>query len=492
MRLSVSDLYPYFRPSECRLRVYLKARGEPEDKPSPYEAVILRLGNRHEAAHLRSLGAVTDLRGGTLEQRAQATRDVLQAGEPATLYHAVLKRAATISGEALEVLGEPDFILAAPGNVVIRDCKIAKRVNEDDHPEILRQLELYAWLFEGTIGATPTTLEVCRGDGSLVTVDYDGGDKGLAALTRIVESKLLAEEPYDAVGWTRCGDCCFRSRCWQKAEERRDLALVSDIDKSLAMTLHGAGTTTIDELLVNFDEGTLSAVKRPWGTKTQKVGARAATILQNARSLATKSEILLQQPAFPPSANYVMFDCEGLPPQLDELDKVYLWGLQVFGETPGPYQGATGGFGVDGDRQAWEAFLTGAGDIFDRYGDIPFVHWHHYERVKIDAYIKRFGPNLTADRVKANLVDLLPITRKSVVLPLSSYSLKVVERYVGFERTLEEYGGDWAMAKYIEATETENEAERAALMKQILDYNREDLESTWAVLQWLCARAHAA
>jgi hypothetical protein len=33
--------------------------------------------------------------------------------------------------------------------------------------------------------------------------------------------------------------------------------------------------------------------------------------------------------------NYVMFDLEGMPPQLDELEKIYLWGMQVFGERPG-------------------------------------------------------------------------------------------------------------------------------------------------------------
>jgi predicted RecB family nuclease len=241
----------------------------------------------------------------------------------------------------------------------------------------------------------------------------------------------------------------------------------------------------MDELLQTFDEPALAALKRPWGTKQQKVGARAVTILRNAESLATKSEILLQSPGVPRSANYAMFDCEGLPPQLDELDKIYLWGLQVFGDKPGTYRGATGGFGPDGDRQAWELFLTFADEILGAYGDIPFVHWHHYERVKIDGYISRFGSSDIANRVKTNLVDLLPITRKSTVLPLSSYSLKVVEQYVGFQRQLEEYGGDWAMAKYIEATETEDEATREALMNKILDYNREDLEATWAVLQWL-------
>ena len=487
MYLTASDVYPYFRPSECRLRVYLKARCETEDKPSPYEAVILRLGERHEAAHLASLGAILDLRNGALAERVEATRRAILDGKPSILYHGVLTRAGSILGRTCEIVGEPDFIFVSepPTRVVIRDCKMAKRINDDDHPEILRQLELYGWLFEDVTTAAAFKLEVLRGDDQLVDIPYNGGGKALAALAKVLVARLLDSEPYEPVGWTRCGHCGFHSRCWTRAEEHRDVALVVDIDRSLALTLHDQNVNGIDELLQTFDEATLAALKRPWGTKQQKVGARAATILRNARSLATNSETLLQPPAVRQYANYAMFDCEGLPPQLDELDKVYLWGLQVFGRNGGPYRGATGGFGPDGDQQAWEAFLKFAAEILNAYGDIPFVHWHHYERVKIDGYVDRFGSSEIATRVKNNLIDLLPITRKSIVLPLSSYSLKVVERYVGFKRQLEEYGGDWAMAKYIEATETKDEVTRATLMNKILDYNREDLEATWAVLQWL-------
>ena len=105
-------------------------------------------------------------------------------------------------------------------------------------------------------------------------------------------------------------------------------------------------------------------------------------------------------------------------------------------------------------------------------------------------YIDRFGdPEGVAARVKENLLDLLPITQKSIALPLPSYSLKVVEQYIGFERTQDEYGGTWAMAKYIEATEMADERQRAEVMDEILTYNEEDLQATWAVLQWLKSRA---
>lgn len=55
----------------------------------------------------------------------------------------------------------------------------------------------------------------------------------------------------------------------------------------------------------------------------------------------------------------------------------------------------------------------------------------------------------------------------------------------GFERHLTDAGGEWSMARYIEATETADEALRAEIIDQILAYNREDLEATWAVMRWL-------
>ena len=198
------------------------------------------------------------------------------------------------------------------------------------------------------------------------------------------------------------------------------------------------------------------------------------------------TETRLGRPDLPEARHYVMFDLEGMPPHFDELDKVYLWGTQVFGETPSEYHAALAGFGATGDRDGWSAFLAHCRQLFERHGDVPFVHWHHYETTKIRAYIQRHGDaDGTARRVLANCVDLLPIVRNAIVLPVPSYSLKVVEPYVGFRRTLDEYGGDWSMARYIEATETSIKAERQAIMHEIVAYNREDLEATWAVFRWL-------
>jgi predicted RecB family nuclease len=137
-----------------------------------------------------------------------------------------------------------------------------------------------------------------------------------------------------------------------------------------------------------------------------------------------------------------MFDLEGLPPHLNELEKIYLWGIQVYGDKPSAFLPANAGFGTDGDREGWKQFLGNAAQIFKEYGNIPFVHWSAYEKTKINTYIERHSDrDGIAATVLANLFDLLPVTQKAVALPLPSYSLKVVEEFVGFKRTQEEYGG---------------------------------------------------
>ena len=256
---------------------------------------------------------------------------------------------------------------------------------------------------------------------------------------------------------------------------------------SRARVLHTRGIETIDQLQEQFDRESLAELERPWGKKRMRVGeAVSRQILAGVQALVEGRPIILAEPAIPEHPSYVMFDLEGLPPRLDELEKIYLWGLQVFGEDPGPFCAATAGFAPHGDREGWEAFLAEAKSILERYGDIPFVHWATYERTKLDLYLSRYGDRAgVGERVKRNLLDLFPITQDAVALPVPSYGLKQAERIAGFKRTLDEYRGDWSIARYIEATETHSAQLRADIMDEILAYNREDLEATWAVLRWL-------
>jgi predicted RecB family nuclease len=492
MRLTASDIVTLYRPTPCPLRVYLRHQGVEESEPGDFERVLQKLGERHEAEHLASLGPCEDLSAVPAEQRVQRTAEAIRSRVP-VIYQGEIAAETQLGGVPVAIVGRPDFLILDGDGYLIRDSKLSLRVDEENHPEILLQLQLYGWLFERTAGTPAKRLQVHAGGGDIVDVPYDGGAAALSELARILELKRLGAEPYEPLGWTKCGGCGYSARCWPPAEARQDVSLVIEVDQGLARRLHGDGTETAQQLAERFDTQRLSGLKRPWGDREQKVGKKAERILMYAEVLVSGKERVLAPPAIPTHDSYVMFDLEGMPPHLDELEKIYLWGMRVYGKRPSDYIGVAAGFGGDGDREGWERFLTAAAGIFAEYGDIPFLHWAPYERTHVKQYIDRHGdPDGTAARVLGNLVDLLPITKNAIALPLPSYSLKVVEGYVGFRRKQEGCSGDWAMAQFILATETGDEAERNSRMAEILKYNEEDLAATWAVFEWLRGKGVAA
>lgn len=486
MKLLASDFYTLYQPSFCGLRVYLQQTGQEEAPAGPYAEMLRRLGERHERNYLETLPALCNLAAYPTDERITRTLAAIRERLP-VLYHPLFQATVDIQGHTCEIRGEPDLLLAEPGGYVIRDIKLSRRISETEHPEIIRQLQLYGRLFELATGQPPLRLEVFSGQRTVLPIAYNQGRAALEALQEVLEFKTKPAEPYSPVGWSKCAGCGFRGYCWPRAERQGDVALVAGLDQGLALALRERNVHTVNDLVQQFDHERLAQLARPCGGRLQRVGKAADAIWLNARALASGREIFLQKPELPEARQYVMFDLEGLPPQLDDLQKIYLWGLRVYGGQPGPYQPAVAGFGPEGDFQGWQDFLGQARDIFTRCGDLPFIHWHNYEKTHVRMYLERYGdaPDGSGARVLRNLVDLLPITKKSLALPLPSYSLKVVEKYIGFKRGMEEYGGEWSMAKYIEAVETENEQDRRALMEKILQYNREDLDATWAVLRWL-------
>jgi len=488
MQIFASDFYDLYQPSFCELRVYLKFQGLEETPPGPYAEMLRRLGERHEANTLKQFPNYVNLAAYPATERTHKTMEAIAQKHP-VLYHPRFEGRAILADQQTRIIGEPDLLVLTPAGYVVQDIKISRRVSEKDHPEILRQLELYGWLFEQALGDPPANLEVVMGQGDVAGIENDHGRRALETAEELIRLRLLPQEPYSPVGWSKCQGCGFRSHCWPAAEKKQDTALVADLDQGLALALKAAGIENISSFLQKFTAETLSAFVRPWGEGQQKVGKRAQALLWNAQALHTQQEILLEKPCIPRLDHYVMFDLEGIPPQLDELQKIYIWGLQVVGKTTGPFTPAVADFGSHGDQAGWERFLALAKTILAAYGEIPFVHWANYEKTNIKLYQERFGdPEGVAERVLNLCLDLLPITKASLALPLPSYSLKVVEKYIGYKRSMQEYGGDWSMAKYIEAMETEDTTEQRALMDQILKYNQEDLEAMWGVMRWLLGK----
>ena len=485
MKLTAQNIYDFYAPSVCERRLFYRFIREEETPPGPFEEVIFMLGQRHEKIHVNSLGECVDVSKVLRHQQPEKTKELIQNNTP-VIYQGVLAGNETINGSEVQIIGIPDIMIYENSSYIIRDCKLARHADEKNHPEILAQLQVYGYLFERNTGKKPAKLEAFLGDSSIVEIPYDDGDSAMIILKALLDIVSLADVPYSPVSFSKCQDCGFRGICWDVSVRHNDVAVVYGLDQSLARVLKGEGILTIEHLLNSYDEASLSELNIPCGESYGKVGKRARMILLHAKAMKQKKNILLGKVDLPDNPNLVMFDIEGFPPYLDELEKIYLWGIQVYGEKPGPFTPAVSPIAPDGDQEGWESFLLNCQRIFDEYGDIPFIHWHHYEKTKVKLYMQRYGDiNGIARRVLDNLVDLLPLTKRAMVLAEPSYSLKVVEQLANFKRTQDEYGGKWAMAKYIEAVETEDTNVRKEIIDQITKYNEEDLAATWAVFQWL-------
>ncbi len=485
MKLTTQNIYDLYSPSLCERRLFYRSIREEETPPGPFEEVIFMLGHRHEKNHINSLREYVDVSKILRDQQPETTKQLIQNNTP-VIYQGVLAGNETINGSQVQIIGIPDIMIYENSSYIIRDCKLAQHADEKKHPEILAQLQVYGYLYEKNTGEKPAKLEASLGDSSIVEIPYDDGNSAIRILKALLDIVSLADVPYSPVGWSKCQGCGFSKICWEASVKNNDVALVYGVDKNLAEVFRNEGILTVEHLLNNYTEASLSELKRPWGKSLRKVGNSAQGILLHAKAMKEKKNILLGKVDLPDNSNLVMFDIEGFPPYLEEMEKIYLWGVQVYGEKPGPFTPAVSPIAPDGDQKGWESFLLNCQRTFDEYADIPFIHWHHYEKTKVKLYMERYGDiNGVARRVLDNLVDLLPLTKRAMVLAEPSYSLKVVERVANFKRTQDEYGGKWAMAKYIEAVETEDHNVRKGIIDQILKYNEEDLAATWAVFQWL-------
>jgi predicted RecB family nuclease len=218
-------------------------------------------------------------------------------------------------------------------------------------------------------------LEVVLGTSRIDTTQYLGHEQVIGQIQELlrVVARDNADEP---VGWSKCGGCGYREICWPQAMWQQDVAILIDVDQGLARSLYERGCRTITDLLRDYDPDTLASIQRLWGASVKKVGIRAATsVLNHARAMVNNQVVVLAPPKLPEAPCVVMFDLEGLPPQVDQLEKVFIWGLKVFGDQPSPFQYALAFPSEADDEATWFNFLDLAEHIFNDYGDIPFVHW---------------------------------------------------------------------------------------------------------------------
>jgi len=133
------------------------------------------------------------------------------------------------------------------------------------------------------------------------------------------------------------------------------------------------------------------------------------------------------------------------------------------------------------ESEMWRKFI----DFITDRPEAPIYHYGFFELDVMRRFAARYGlDDETLSNVEANMHDLLFLIRPAVVFPLSFYSLKDLGAYVGYAWQAGDITGVQAVRWFEDWLKTKNEK----ILKQILDYNKDDVKATWTLKKWVADR----
>ncbi|SOE03495.1 TM0106 family RecB-like putative nuclease [Blastococcus haudaquaticus] len=384
--------------------------------------------------------------------------------------------------------GQSDFLLRVdrPSPVFgawsyeIADTKLARKLKVG----ALLQMATYAERLTELQGVAPEFIHVVTGDGEsrpwrLIDV---------AAYARRARARLetfVEAPPFtgpSSIGY--CEQCRWAERCNGELRQADDLGLVAGMRGDHRDLLRAAGIPMLEAL----------ATASPELLKTSGIGADARTRLQQQaaeqlkeRRTGESSRTLLPPVAGlgllrlpPPSLGDLYLDFEGDPWFEDGAGIEYLAGL---GDRAGGFTPLWAH-----DRLAEKQMVA---DLIDRIVAAaqadPAMHVYHYAPYEVSALKKLTGGygvrEAELDQLlrEERFVDLYPVVRQSMRISKESYSIKKVEAFYGRSHEGEVASGLGSVLVYEQWLQDGDAAKLAA----IESYNKEDVDSTRELHDWL-------
>ncbi|MGH2392557.1 MAG: TM0106 family RecB-like putative nuclease, partial [Candidatus Limnocylindria bacterium] len=301
-----------------------------------------------------------------------------------------------------------------------------------------------------------------------------------------------------------CDVCRWRLDCEARRRADDHLSLVAGITRRQRRSLENRGVATLEALggltlpVVPQVEGTsASALERVREQARIQLAGRLQDqvlyelLLPAAGEVAPPELGLASLPE--PSPGDLFFDIEGDPYAADS-GLEYLFGVM---DLDGTWHvtwstDTSGSFGLEGEKRAFEAVM----DLFAaRLWQYPDAHVYHFAPYEPTALKRLMGLHATredeVDRLLRGgaLVDLHRVVRQSLRASVMSYGLKHLEPLYGFSRSVDLRDAGSSIVAFEQWLELDH-GERPASdhLERIEGYNRDDVESTRRLREWLEGR----
>jgi len=459
--------------AECPRRLWLNQQRPGGGTPPPEHILMLR---ERANAHEREVAARFANRHGPVWRREGSFADA--AAETLRLLRTTrdpIDQPVFLSPDGRRSAA-PDLVYWDGDRLVVLDARLALR--PDARSDFALQLAHARAVIRESAGLDPVRFEVVNGRGETIVVRPAPESEHAAALAAAEGVFARETEPDLLRGHSSCKPCQWYSHCWDLAQAERRIEVLPEVQSAHVPLWHALGVRTLDAL-ASFDPARAPR-DLPHGAAKRAIVAAAAWRDDRAVWLHP-----VRLPAWP----VVWFDLEGDARGEDAEVPIYLWGFALDdGVNASRGEAIVAGLEDGGDRAAWTRFVARATAILDAHPDVRWVHWDQYETLWIQRYTARHGaPAGFAERFTAACFDLKRVLDRCVRLPLRSYSIKHVARWTGFAWRDPDSGSEWSTARFHRACQTDDPAEREALLSGLVRYNEDDLFAMRAIWRWMLA-----
>lgn len=470
----------------CSRRAFLDAFGDAEQKdpPNDYLAKLIQDSTTHRRQVLESQTyRRPKYTSGDWITGAQETLKLMQEG-----VDCISQGVLTTDDKGITLVSIPDLLIKQPGYsafgnwmYVPTDVKLSKRPKQEYQIIAAYHVMVLAAVQEEWCETAWLQL---RGRGLFEVDLWEAVPRMQEIVDGAVAALKEAQEPEVFISRSRCSLCHWYNHCYTIAKSNHHLSLLPGVTQSRYAQLQALNLMTVEALAQTSP--TLLEPLAGFGRETaHKLVRQARSTLYNAalleESLAYRSSHFYAQP-IPTAPIELYFDIEAEP----GLNLAYLHGILVVDrikqtQTFHPLLAEA----PDQEPRVWQQFL----DLVWAYPDAPIFHFCPYETQTVERLGKLYEtPDALIRPLISRFVDLHDRVTQMVTLPVESYALKHIARWIGFDWRDSTANGAQSIYWYAQWLETGDRK----YLDSILIYNEDDCRATYVVKEWLTAFLESA
>ena len=315
---------------------------------------------------------------------------------------------------------------------------------------------------------------ILRGKDKGYPVDLDKWIPQMEAiLVEFINSLQQDEAPEIFISRQRCSLCHWHNDCYANAKSQEHLSLLPGVTPPRYAQLQELNITTPQNLADTNPELLENLIGFDYQVATKLVVQAESTIKSHPLLLPFNYDTI-QSLEF----NHFIelyFDIEAQP----DLNLNYLLGVLLVDKRNHTEQFYCFLAESPEDEEAvWQQFL----DLVWQYPQAPIYHFCVYEFDTVKRLSKLYNtPRKYVSPVLNRFVDIYEYLIQNVTLPVESYALKAIARWLGFEWRNPEASGAKCIYWYDEWLKTGDRT----LLETIQLYNEDDCKATCRVKEWL-------